>query len=253
MNQFFSFKRFNLLVLKHWADNKKRYTLSLLALFGLLIACFVLMLVAEEQPLTRGTREATYFLFLFPAGTFYASLYFRDLASASKGSNFLLVPASSFEKLLCSILYTVLLFFVAFTAAFYLVDILMISISNNIFPVSGKEPPVNIFDITAIKFSSGMGISLLAFFFAVQSIFLFGAVYFRKYSFLKTIISGFVIFFVLFCLAYFVFHRLYPDVEAFHLVSDRTVQIISFIIVYATAPLLWTASYYRLKRKQVAL
>ena len=77
-------------------------------------------------------QQITFFLSLFAVGTFYASQYFRDLGSRSKGINFLLVPASVFEKLLCSVLYTVVLFFVVFVAAFYLVDILMVAIANTL-------------------------------------------------------------------------------------------------------------------------
>ena len=50
MNQFFSLKRFNLLVLKHWADNRKRYGLSVLAFIGLLIAWFLFIMLTDEQP-----------------------------------------------------------------------------------------------------------------------------------------------------------------------------------------------------------
>src|SRR5688572_24965211 len=119
MNQLFSFNRFKLLVLKHWAENKKRYGLSLLAYTGLLIAWFVFFIFVpeEEGPMDKHLQQGAFFLSLFGAGTFYASQYFSDLGSRAKASNFLLVPASTFEKFLCSLLYTVVLFFVIFTAA----------------------------------------------------------------------------------------------------------------------------------------
>ena len=123
MNQFFSFKRFSLLVMKHWADNRKRYGLSALAFIGLLITWFVFTMLTgmDDYPMGKAAQQITFFLSLFAVGTFYASQYFRDLGSRSKGINFLLVPASVFEKLLCSVLYTVVLFFVVFVTAFYLV------------------------------------------------------------------------------------------------------------------------------------
>src|SRR5688500_15360809 len=106
MNQFFSFHRFTLLVQKHWADNKKRYGLSVLAFAGLLIGWFVLtMFMSEGQLMEVELQLGTFFVLLFVTGTFYASQYFSDLNSKSKAANFLLVPASNLEKFLCSLLY----------------------------------------------------------------------------------------------------------------------------------------------------
>ena len=71
MNQFFNFKRFQLLVFKHWADNKKRYTLSMLAFVGLLITWFVFtMLTIEDNPMSRMIQQVTFFISLFAVGTF---------------------------------------------------------------------------------------------------------------------------------------------------------------------------------------
>ena len=171
MNQFFSFNRFTLLVLKHWADNKKRYGLSVLAFFGLLITWFVFTMLTEfdDRPMGRGTQQVTFFLSLFAVGTFYSSQYFRDLGSRAKGINFLLVPASAFEKLLCSLLYTVLLFFVVFTAAFYLVDFLMVAIANTLpgqEKLDEKTNVINVFKVIIIRFNEDSTINFLLFFFS---------------------------------------------------------------------------------------
>jgi hypothetical protein len=268
MNQFFSFNRFTLLVLKHWADNKKRYGLSVLAFMGLLIAWFVfIILIDDDESMGEEIQKITYFLSLFAIGTFYASQYFRDLGSRAKGINFLLVPASSFEKLLCGFLYTVLFFFVAFTGVFYFVDYLMITISNTF--GGTNESLINVFDVFLIRANNDPGVSLLTFYFLVQSAFLLGSIYFEKYSFIKTIISGFVVFFLLFCLVYFLYDFFLPRGEynsvfltSFRVVSDGTTdhlvnvpawiaKVFSFLVMYAMAPFLWMVAYYRLKEKQV--
>lgn len=274
MNQFFSFKRFLLLVLKHWADNKKRYGLSVLAFVGLLITWFVFTMLTgfDDIPMGRGVQQVTFFLTLFAVGTFYASQYFNDLGSRSRGINFLLVPASAFEKLLCSLLYTVVLFFVVFTIAYYLVDTLMVAIAN-IFPgtekLAKKPSVINVFKVTLLRFNRDATINFLLFFFSIQSAFLLGSVYFQKYSFIKTVICGFVAGFVLFCLMYFFNEQLLPNGD-FHRgfltsyrvhvdgVNDHLVQVpgwigevFRFLIMYAVAPFLWIVTYYRLKEKQV--
>jgi hypothetical protein len=274
MNQLFSFKRFTLLVLKHWADNKKRYGLSVLAFIGLLITWFLFTILTgfDNKPMGKAVQQITFFLSLFAVGTFYSSQYFSDLGSQAKGINFLLVPASAFEKLLCSLLYTVLLFFVVFTVSFYPVDVLIVAITNSLAgteKVAGRTSVANVFKIILLRFNEDSTINFLLFFFSVQSAFLLGSVYFEKYSFIKTIICGFVAGFILFCLMYFFNEVLLPEgdyrqgfLTSYRVrvdgVNDRLVQVprwigevFRFLIMYAVAPFLWIVTYYRLKEKQV--
>ena len=90
MNQVFSFNRFKLLVLMHWAHNKKRYGLSVLAFMGLLIVFFLFsILTADDGGRSEDVQKIRYFLPLYVVGTFYASQYFQDLGSRTKASNFL--------------------------------------------------------------------------------------------------------------------------------------------------------------------
>lgn len=272
MNQLFSFNRFSLLVSKHWADNKKRYGLAALAFAGLLITWFVLTLLMGVQPMANGVQSVTFFLSLFAVGTFYASQYFSDLGSRAKGINFLLVPASAFEKLLCGLLYTVVLFFVVFVALFYAADALMVGVANAVYPTNDptkKAEMVNVFRIILIRFNRDSTINFLLFFFSVQSAFLLGSVYFEKYSFIKTIISGFVAGFVLFCLMYFFNGQLLPPgdyprgfLTAYRIhtdgANDRLIEVprwigevFRFLVMYGAAPFFWVVTYCRLKEKQV--
>jgi hypothetical protein len=274
MNQFFSFHRFSLLVAKHWADNKKRYLLSILAFIGLLIGWFVFTLLIDSRfPVGQGLQMVTYFFSLFTVGTFYANQYFRELGSRAKAINFLLVPSSAFEKVLCSLLYTVVLFFVVFTAAFYLVDMLMVWIAQNLvsdipYPADQKGV-LNVFEAARLPFERNSTLNILVIFFSLQSIFLLGSVYFQKYSFIKTIISGFVIFFIVFLFFYFLYDMMpkgtYVDGhltsyrvnnhgkgdDYLVMVPDWLGQILYYILMYATAPFLWLVTYVRLKEKQV--
>jgi hypothetical protein len=274
MNQLFSFKRFSLLISKHWADNKKRYLLSVIGFALLLIVWFIFtLLVDPHSPMEKEIQILTFFFSLFGLGAFYASQYFRDLGSRSKGINFLLVPASALEKILCSILFTVVIFFSVFTAVFYLVDVLMIAISNQV--LTSHEPArqqgvINIFRASMLPLDEMSTFNVLLIFFTVQSIFLLGSVYFPKYSFIKTVISGFVVFFLVFCLIYVLYEHLMPRggyvggsltsyrVSRYGSGVDHLVQIpgwiddmVYFILMYAIAPFLWVVSYYRLKEKQV--
>ena len=81
------------------------------------------------------------------------------------------------------------------------------------------------------------------------SAFLLGSVVFRKYPFIKTIISGFVLFFILFFLVYLFHDQIFPDDDPSGVLPVWVGQAAMYL-VYATAPLLWIAAYSRLKRKQ---
>lgn len=256
MNQFFNSQRFSLLVSKHWAENKKRYGLSLLAFAGLLIACFVISLVLrDDDMMTEDFQQTVYFMSIIILGPFYASQFYRDLGSKPKGSNFLLVPASSFEKLLCGLLYVLILFFVAFNAIFYLLDGISLTIAKS-FPVAPQHKQemriFNIFQSEIFNFSGQSKLKTIPLFFALQSVFLLGSAAFRKYNFMKTIICIFIVWVILFLLAYFLFHKQYPEGQEQE-IPDSLAWLITIVAMYVIAPLLWVWTYYRVKNKQIAL
>lgn len=257
------------MVLKHWADNKKRYGLSVLAFIGLLITWFVFtILISDDQPMRQEIQMITFYLSLFAVGIFYASQYFSDLGSRAKGINFLLVPASAFEKLLCSLLYTVVLFFTVFLASFYLVDTLMVSIANSLSGIQ-KTSVLNVFNVVVVPVNLDSTVNFLLVFFTVQAAFLLGSVYFEKFSFIKTVISCFVAGFLVFLLIYLLNIQLLPNgdypqgfLSSYRVyvdgVNDRLVQLpawvgqlLRFLVLYTIAPFLWIVTYYRLKEKQV--
>ena len=254
MNQFFSFNRFKLLVLMHWAHNKKRYGLSLLALVGLLIFRFLLfLLIGIGEDKSGDVQKSTYFFSLFVVGTLYASQYFNDLGSRAKASNFLLVPASAFEKVLCSLTYTVVFFIIVFTAAYYLIDILMLTISNNFVTKNkhAEQGTINVFQSGFFILRENLKINALLFFLAIQSAFLLGSVYFKKYSFLKTIISCFVVYFFLFGVTYLLCRPLFPGGRDEVRIPSWVEQAFGILLMYVIAPLFWMLTYFRLKQKQV--
>lgn len=253
MNQFFSFQRFTLLVLKHWADNKKRYGLSVLAFMGLLIVRFLFYIfMADANDSSDDVQPITFFFSLFVVGAFYASQYFSDLGSKAKASNFLLVPASTLEKFLCSLVYSVVLFTAVFTAAYYFVDILMLALSNEVLPEDRvqKGSIFNAFKTGFFILREDLRINALLFFFSIQSAFLLGSVYFKKYSFIKTIICGFIIYFFLFGLTYIFCKPLFPGDSNEGRIPRWIEQAFGVLVMYVIAPLLWILTYYRLKRKQ---
>jgi hypothetical protein len=274
MNPTFDLSRWGLLVRQHWIENKKRYLLSMAALAGVLFMWFFYMcLVDEVNPMDAMIQRGTYLFLISISGCFYASQFFRELGSRSKAINYLLLPASSLEKLLVSILYSIVLFFIVFTAIFYLVDVIVIALVNAIHPVY-TEPNVNgvIQKASVINVFGWFGVAngvsfFLSAYFAIQTAFLLGSVYFEKYSFVKTVISLFVVFLVIYLVIWFFVDTILPDggyhrdIGSFriqnngndHLVELPNVvrEVLVGLFKYGFPFFFWVVTYFRLKEKEV--
>jgi len=271
MNQTFSFQRWSLLVGKHWAENKKKYLLSIVAFIGLTFVWYVfVMLVDDSNPLAAGLQQVTFLFSLFLVGPFYASQFFRELSSGPKAINYLMVPASALEKLLCSLFYVIVIFFIVFVAAFYLVDAISVMIANLIHPSYNygnvKANVINVF--RSNEMPKDVTFYFLLMFFTIQSAALLGSVYFVQYSYIKTAITIALLCLVVALLEYYLTNRLLPPGNFYegrgtYLFygrdgSNKVVELphaimnVLFILFkYAFPPILWLTTYFRLKEKEV--
>jgi hypothetical protein len=218
-NQLFHFRRWRLLVAKHWIENRRRYILSLLAIAGLLAVWFTFLIAMDRYaPLVASMQVIAYFIGLYLTGSLYASMLFADLSSKKEALPWLSLPASQLEKLLCVLLFGTVLFFLAYTLVFYLVDIPMVYWANSILEHHprnwpGTHDPVqpvliyNVFTAEGAPLPEKQFHLFLLFYFSVQAAFLLGSVYFQRYAFIKTVVAV-----VVFALAFLVFQRLaiYP-------------------------------------------
>lgn len=276
----FSFKRWSLLVSKHWTENRKKYGLFLLASTGLLVAWYSFMLIMGRSVLLDVTIQfGTYFAGLYLAGCLYASTLFAELTSKQEGITYLTLPASQLEKLLCVLLYGVVIFFAGYTLVFYLVDIPMVEISNHILEKYPRYiPNSTIWVPTTIVYNiftaeqgalpeKGDHVFLLGFF-SIQAIFILGSLYFRRYALIKSIIV------VLACLLAIIlveeklvnfflpkrwhtmnFSWIQFDEEGhpsrFVYLPGGLADIIMKLLQYGIPVLIWIITYHRLKEKEI--
>jgi len=278
MNSVFDFNRWILYTSKHWNENKKRYLLSLGAIGGLLILWYsFLIIVTRDNPVGENMQMVTYYVGLYLTGSLYASLMFADLNEGATAIHFLLIPASTFEKLLTALLFSFILFFVSYTVVYYVVDYAMVKWVSAIAAEAGHYTKPN-FGLTAKVVNvfvapPGMGgddnfyIYFLLAYVGVHAAFLLGSVYFVKYNFIKTVVSVLVIFlfFVFFVhkvidfipnggfFEPFSVFRVYNGEKGdFAIRLPEWLNIISlFLFKYSMAPVLWVATYFRLKEKEV--
>lgn len=282
MNQVFDFKRWLFLVGKHWGENRKKYLLSLVALAALMIIWYIfIMLIERRKPFEEEMQVGTYYVGLAIVGCLFGSLIFGEAASGPRAMHFLSVPASLVEKLLCALLYGVVLFFLCYTIIFYLVDFTMIKLSNGILEQYWKErDPSYVFQATNVTniftkpTNEGPDLPNIFFYFLVmyinlQSAFILGSIYFSGYSFIKTAIALLVVFLlVIFYMANILdgfmprghfgngfFTYVIPGEDGEPSRGARLpewMQVsIKYLLMYGFLPLLWFATYFRLKEKEV--
>lgn len=277
MNQSFSINRWGLLMGKHWSENRKKYTLGIGAIASLMLLWYGFMIIVGPG-VDEDVQGPTYFVGLFVIGCIYASLLFADLADKPKGISYLSVPASHLEKVLCNLFFGVIIFFVLYLAIFYIVTPPMMAISNAVrearFKAEGSASPfikaqlVNVF-----HFGRGNGEDMYYLihlvFFAVQSTFILGSVYFSRFSFIKTVIAVLLVWLFFFLFLAKVLTPMMPDGNYFNGLTswslmnngDGPNKVImlpkwigsatTFLLKFGFAQLFWVVTYFRLKEKEI--
>lgn len=270
-----------MLVGSHWTEHRKRYLLALLAVAGMQAGWYsFLLLIDHFGPINLFIQYATYYCGLFLVGCFYASTIFSELGSKSRAIQYLSVPASHLEKLLCGILFGVVLFFIAFTIVFYIVDIPMVSLANrvianehqhwpNTFLPIGSVGVLNFWDTQWAPIMDRKYHVFLFGYFAIQSAFLLGSIYFTRWSFIKTVVSM-LVFWVIFILyaqkgiAEHLPNGWHPQdlmrwtnntdnrmPASMVTLPDTMERILTFLMQYSIPPMFWIITYFRLKEKEV--
>jgi hypothetical protein len=258
MNQIFSLKRFGMLFKKHTVENYKSYLLSIFVLLGILAISLVLAIYKSKAPIYIDNQAVNYVIFFLLGGTIFTSNVFVNLGDKRKTIATLTLPASSFEKFMVGWVYSFIIFQVLFTALFYGMLVLITSIGN--WPADTVHY-LNIFDPKQKMYFLFIGYAIL------HSIVIYGSIYFKKMHFIKTAFAVFIIGGVIWLLNDKVLQALighdisgnppfagasFRDTDSYQAVdlSDESSKYIYLVFAMLTI-IFWTASYFRLKEKQV--
>ncbi len=271
--------RWMLLITLHWASNRKRYLLAVPAMLGLLVVWFTFILLMNRyEPMPPVIQYITYYSGLFFVGCLYASTIFSDLSGKTQGIAYLSIPASTLEKLLCGLLFSVAGFFIIYTLVFYIVDIPVISIANSMISHGNRTWPGGYPIDHQLVFRVFRGIGddpidqhyhvFLLGYFAAQSAFVLGSVYFTRYAFIKTSVAVMLLMLFFVMLQIRVLEPSLPsgwhqnslmdwqqDLGNGQITVVRLSPVLSSVfglfLLYGIPLALWTATYFRLKEKQV--
>ena len=261
MSPTFSFSRLGKLIAKQFYENSRLYLISTLALLGLLSLAFTFWITVAGP---NYQEEETYFIFLFGlflAGAIFASMSFNMLGRKDKGIYWLGIPATHLEKLVCTILFSVVLFFIVYCLCFYLVkSIALTYLDSRVGAIYTEMNGSN------DGFGSVFKYFLYAYF-AVQSLYLLGSVYFSRYSFIVTTVVGALVMFLFVYYITQIDRFMEPDSwELFtvkradanvqdsyflYSVSPTVVDVIKYAVQFLWVPVFWVATWYRLKEKEI--
>lgn len=259
MNNIFNISRFGKLLKKHFKEQLKTYIMSIMVLTGVLFVLIGLFTYLNNGMMPLKMQSILFALIFLASGTIFTSTVFADLGSKTKAIPLMTLPVSHFERFLVAWLFSFVIFQLLYLAAFYLADLTILTLANKIVPVQNQlmqlgDPELHI-DIFYKIFALFHAIAFL------------GAIFFEKLHIIK---SGFLFMLGVFgvmIVNYLQINFLFDSkVTAFlpfvvsmvtendmHYELEPNADMISYltIMVYVLVLIFWTATYFKLKEKQV--
>jgi hypothetical protein len=257
MNNIFSIQRFARLLGKQIMDNYASYLMSLAVLAGILFITMGIGLLLNHGDFDGSAQIGFYATFVILAGTIFTSMVFSDLGDKKKAIPALTLPVSHFEKFLVGWFISVVIYLLVFTFSFCIVNLIIINLSNGYF-----EKHNSFFSLDDYK--RHIDILFVGFGF-LQAVTFFGAIFFEKLHFIKSIFALFVILFLIWLgdqpIAQLIFAegeiRAIPFVgvavataKNYAMVGTDNSTLLYYTLVAVTL-ILWTAAFFKLKEKQV--
>ncbi|MBC9911535.1 hypothetical protein [Chitinophaga varians] len=264
-NNVLDFRRLGYYFQYHMLASWKPYLLGAFSIFGLLMLIPAFMLLTDNAPRHLSEVVGVYYFGLFFGGLLFTSMAFNDLSNKEKGSQFLMLPASHFEKFFTIFLVTTVGYLLVYHIASYSA-LLLLNRASIVRHQAGL-----LMDWEFLDLQDGHIYIYFAYIF-LHAVFLLGAVSFVRLAFIKTLVAillcigGFYLVNTLF--VWILFGRNTPTpfqnvpfilVGTFggkfktdvFIISERMIDSYVFIAKYVLAPVLWTVAYFRLKDKEI--
>jgi len=235
------------------------------------IMAIVFMFLRNVPPLMVGL--------MIIAGAFYAGRFFREIHSRSNGVAYFMIPATQLEKLTVGIVMTSFYYFAMMMITYVIGNVLGTFINNmlasvdfiglNIFhhspmqwklfesTIAGTTVIFNSSSTPAYETSYSSLFKIFAAFLLVQSVYLFGSIYFKSNQTLKTFLA-IIIIQILLVIVLAIEVRLITggysiNTMSLHSPYDFAIMVDKIVspVLYLLPPFFWIVSYFRLTEKQV--
>ncbi|HVS90868.1 MAG TPA: hypothetical protein VHE59_02475 [Mucilaginibacter sp.] len=258
MNNFFSFRRFSRLFVKHTAEHYRAYLMSVAVLVGVLLLGGSFLFFIVPEPPDTGLQTAMFVVTLLVAGTLFTSTVFGDFGDKNKAIPALALPATAFEKFLVGWIYSYPIFLLVYTGVFYAA---LVGLG------SFKHWEANQHFVIFSLRQNGSYMVLIIYS-MLHAIALFGAVFFNKLHFIKTGFA-FLISYALLMVVNTLFVKLITGLNVVKFavpfgflnfyIGDKYYSVVvkgasslsALLVISVSAVLIWVAAYFRLKEKQV--
>jgi hypothetical protein len=260
-------RRLNLTIKKLWFENRKAFLLNLAIVAMILTIWLGLYLSFQTPALFKPENQIAYFFVgLIVSGSLVANFLFSEFNNKSRAINYLTLPASHAEKLLSKVLLGIIFYLLCYTVTFLIVDTVIVSVANNIYGTA--FPIVN--PITMAKYSDPFfnksPYNLLLIHFIFQAVYVTGALFFKRYAFLKSTIilcAGWMFFLVAPNLIsmFLPTGHFYGRLTAYEVIDNRGSIVIeapgwlstslSVYFLYLLAPALIIVAFLKLREKQI--
>ncbi len=275
MNDIFSLQRLGLLLKKFTREHILTYLLYTAGMFGILLVVYgFVVLVSLEGPYPDEPGPVFYAGGLLFGGSIFAGSFYSFFNNKAKGIQFLNLPSSNGEKLSISFFYTQLIFFVTFVFVFFLVDRIMCSFYTAFHTLPPDARPEHMARYTAVPmdFTNALSKASLILAITVSSVAHFGSLCFEKNAFIKTAMIVIAVTTVILYLNNALMSALIPEESnpygMFYMTMIRIQGDISTSMRIVKLPenwdrfiywflpgfvyvSFWTASFFKLKEKQV--
>ncbi|KQM75127.1 hypothetical protein ASE74_03910 [Pedobacter sp. Leaf216] len=264
MNNTFNINRFGLLLRRQWLDFGKIYLISFGVLIGILAFIYAISLTDERlKYISFNTLNFRYPLFLITGLLFVsiiANSYFMQLGQKSKAIINILTPASTIEKFLCGIFYTVIVALPSYLLCFYLTDLIFVSsirathtLVTSYNDYNGKKVVI---DNLAYFFSTPTVKQFLQFYyvpFLINAVFLLGSIFFQSFHYIKTAISVMAFGVIWVTLTIFIIKKLTDNtvwVGSHYWQDEQNIYFLISLMSILITLVFWFISFIRLKEKE---
>ncbi len=255
-----SIKRIALLMQKNIYENFTNFLRGIAIYFGIVIV-MIISTIYKGFNAINGLPQM-YFTGLIILGMIVAGTAFSNFRSKEKSMSYLALPATTLEKLLAEFIVSTVIFFVAYTAIFYVFNFLIIIFGDLV----GIQFEINFVNIFTGKFFENYRNFII-----IQSVLFAGAATFTKRPLLRTgftlFMVGVVYFLYALILTYFVEKYIESNFAFLHVEGMQTfdpynnrvqlpystaiIKTAEYLFSYALAPIFWVVAYLKFKEKQV--
>ncbi len=281
-NKFFSFSRFYLLLHNDILLNHKKY---LLTIAGAFILGFIVIYTSMPGYVVKGD-----FRFVFDAGRYnqtfvmcllgllaFVGSAFSELSTKVKTSNYLLLPASTFEKFLSQFVIYALAGTAIFLIVFW-VDAQMarylalskLNATNNELLGPDKGKYIEVFNYTMLLIKNKYpvisywnwfnGLAMIFGMFSIGMYFFSVKIFFKKLGLIKTAISFIVVVYFGIIVMIILSHLFFPDTKAFDVSNALdyklsngffNIEMGMYLSAYCVSLFIIPFGYFKLKEKQL--